>query len=207
MKAVDGHLERIAADEPHGVIRPAVAVAAQAVHRNDARVLQTAGNFGLGHEPLAGDRIVGVAIQNLLERHFTVKFCVQRDEDGAQPALGMRPQDAKSLAQGRGRAQRIVGCAIGVEIGVGFRQAGAETCQGGVERWVVDFGQLVAGGVAGSDRCQAQLQVTTVLFQMPLHQGLDSRPVIRVQSLEGEEVACQVPGLVQRPCLKCGDEL
>ena len=35
VEAVDGLLERVAADEPHGVIGAAVAVGAQAVDRHD----------------------------------------------------------------------------------------------------------------------------------------------------------------------------
>ena len=60
MEAVDGRLEAIAADEPHGVIGAAVAVGAQAVDRDDAGVLQPAGDLGLEHEPLAAGGVVGV---------------------------------------------------------------------------------------------------------------------------------------------------
>ena len=37
VEALDRLLEAVAADEPHGVVRPAVAVGAQAVDRDDAR--------------------------------------------------------------------------------------------------------------------------------------------------------------------------
>ena len=52
--AVDGLLEAVAPDEPHGVVRPAVGVGAQAVDRHDAGVLQPAGDLGLEQEPLRG---------------------------------------------------------------------------------------------------------------------------------------------------------
>ena len=60
VEALDGLLEAVALDEPHGVIGAAVGVGAQAVDRHDARVLQSAGDLGLGDEPLAADRVVGV---------------------------------------------------------------------------------------------------------------------------------------------------
>ena len=49
-----GLLEAVAADEPHGVVGPAVGVGAQAVDRDDPRVLQPAGDLGLEQEPLRG---------------------------------------------------------------------------------------------------------------------------------------------------------
>ena len=61
VKLLDGLLEGLALDEPHGVIRAAVGVAAQAVDRDDARVLQPAGDLGLAHEPRPVFRVVGVA--------------------------------------------------------------------------------------------------------------------------------------------------
>ena len=50
MEAVDGLLEAFPLDEPHGVVRPAVGEVAQAVDRDDARVLQPAGDLGLEDE-------------------------------------------------------------------------------------------------------------------------------------------------------------
>ena len=47
-------LRLVAADEPHGVVGPAVAVGAQAVDRHDPGVLQSAGDLGLEHEPVRG---------------------------------------------------------------------------------------------------------------------------------------------------------
>ena len=52
-KLLDRLLEAVAADEPHGVVGPAVGVGAQAVDRHDAGVLQPAGDLGLEQEPLA----------------------------------------------------------------------------------------------------------------------------------------------------------
>ena len=41
VEVLDGLLERVALDEPHGVIGASAAVGAQAVDRHDARVLQS----------------------------------------------------------------------------------------------------------------------------------------------------------------------
>ena len=52
----DRLLEAVALDEPHGVVGPAVGVAAQAVDRDDARVLQPAGDLRLAQEAGAASR-------------------------------------------------------------------------------------------------------------------------------------------------------
>ena len=100
MELLDGLLERIAPDEPHGVVRPAVAVGTQPVDRHDARVLEPAGDLRLEQEPLPAGRVVGVVVEDLLEGHLAVQLAVERDEDGAQAAAGVGPQDAEPLAVG-----------------------------------------------------------------------------------------------------------
>ena len=105
MKRFDRVLEAVALDEPHGVERPAAGVVAQAIHRDDAGMLQLAGDLGLLHEPGAALRFVGVAILDLLERDGAVELLVERHRDLAQAPLGMRPEDAKSSAGGAGLAQ------------------------------------------------------------------------------------------------------
>ena len=71
-------------------------------------MLQPAGDLGLEQEPLAADRVVGVLVEDLLERDLAVQLGVERDEDGAQAAPGVRPQDAEPLAVGGGGADRRV---------------------------------------------------------------------------------------------------
>ena len=105
MELLDGLLERIALDEPHGVVRTAAGIGAQAVDRDDAGVLQPAGDLGLGDEPLAADRVVGVLLEDLLQRHLAVQLAVERHEHRAQAAPRMRPQDAEPLAVARGRCR------------------------------------------------------------------------------------------------------
>ena len=117
VEALDRLLEAVAADEPHGVVGAAVAVGAQAVDRDDPGMLQPAGDLGLQQEPLAADRVVGVVVEDLLERHLAVQLGVERDEDGAQAAPGVRPEDAEPLAVGGGRADGVAAGAVGVVIG------------------------------------------------------------------------------------------
>ena len=131
VEAVDGLLEAVAADEPHGVVRAAVAVGAQAVDRHDARVLQPAGDLRLQQEPLAAGRVVGVRVEDLLEGHLAVQLGVQGHEDGAQAAAGVGPEDAEPLAVGGGRADGVGGGAVGVAVVLG--RARADLGERGVE--------------------------------------------------------------------------
>ena len=109
MEPVDGLLEAVAADEPHGVERPAVGVVAQAVDRDDPRVLQPAGDLGLQQEPRAAVGVVGVAVLDLLERDLAVQLLVVGHEDLAQAAAGVGPEDAEPLAGGVGVPIEAVG--------------------------------------------------------------------------------------------------
>src|SRR5262249_27252486 len=112
-------LETVPLDEPHGVKGAAAAVDAQAVDRDDARVLQAAGELGLGDEPLAADRVVGVPLEDLLERHLAVELGIEGDEDLAQAAPCMRPEQAEPLAVAGGRADRHSRRAVGVIVKFG----------------------------------------------------------------------------------------
>src|SRR5262249_19898880 len=60
-------LETVAPDKSHSVIRPAIAVGAKTVNRDDSRVLQAAGDLGLHHEPLAACRFISVSLQYVLQ--------------------------------------------------------------------------------------------------------------------------------------------
>ena len=102
VKLVDGLLERIAADEPHRIIRPSVAVCPQAVYRYDAGMLQTAGDLRLDDKSLPAGRVVGMTLEDLLECHLAIELVIECHEDSPQTALRMRPQDVESLPVGRG---------------------------------------------------------------------------------------------------------
>ena len=101
VEGVRGVLEGVAPDEPHGVIRPAALVAAEAVDRHDAGVLQAAGDLGLQEEAAAGGRVVREAALDLLERDAAVQFEVLGDADLPEAALRVRLEDAVAGGPGR----------------------------------------------------------------------------------------------------------
>ena len=82
VKPLDHLLERVAADEPHGVIRAATGVGAQAIDRHDPRVFQAAGDLGLHHKSRSTDRVIRMMIEDLLDGHFAVELGIDRNEDG-----------------------------------------------------------------------------------------------------------------------------
>ncbi len=158
MEAVDGLLEAVALDEPHGVIRPAVAVGPQAVDRDDPRMFQAAGDLGLEQEAGAAGRVVGVLLQDLLDRHLAVQLLVERDEDGAQAAPGVRAQDAEALAIAGGRAEGVAGGPIVVRVRLDRRRA--DPGQRGLDIGVAEPGEALASRTdrrrsrRGSARCR-----------------------------------------------------
>src|SRR5262249_35291241 len=72
VKLGDRLAKAVAFDEPHGVERPAVAVAAESVDRHNTGVLQPGGDFRLEYETRLAARVVSVLRLDLLERHLTV---------------------------------------------------------------------------------------------------------------------------------------
>ena len=56
-----GFFEAVTSDEPHGVERASVRVGSDSVDRDDAGVLESAGDLGLDLEAPAAHRVVGIA--------------------------------------------------------------------------------------------------------------------------------------------------
>ena len=67
-------------------------------------------------EPLAAGRVVGVVVEDLLERDLAVQLAVERHEHGPQAAAGVRPQDAEPLAVAGGRADGVGRGAVGIAV-------------------------------------------------------------------------------------------
>ncbi len=204
MESIDGLLKRVATDEPHSVERPAVRVRAQAVDRDDSRVLQPAGDLGLEHEAGAAGWVVGVLLEDLLERHLAVQLGVQGDEDGAQAAAGVRPQDSEPLAVAGGLPDRIACCAVGV---IALGRGGGDLGEGTAEVGVVNPGQALAGGAPGGEGGQALPHIAAVHLQVQTDHGLDAGALVRVEVAAGGEMVGQRPVLVERPGLEGSDEL
>ena len=197
----DGVLERVAADESHGVVGPAVAVMAQAVDRDDAGVLQAADDLGLQQEAGPAEGVVGVVVEDLLQRHLSVQLAVHRHEDGAQAAPGVGPEDAEPLAVGGGRADGVVGRAVGVGIGIGV-----EVGQGSLDRGIAQ--------AASDSRVERPAGMAARLFAASPPWA--SRWIAAIASTAGrcadlevpqrDEVVGQRPGPVAGPGLEGGDE-
>ena len=90
MKTIDRDLEVVAADEPHGVIRPAIRIFTLAVDGHDAGMLKVTGDLRLEDKPRPA-LVVGCDLfLELLERDFTVDLAVARQKDAAQAPLVMQ---------------------------------------------------------------------------------------------------------------------
>jgi hypothetical protein len=136
-------------------------------------MLQATGDLRLQNEPLAAGWIVGVGVEDLLQRHLAVQLGVQRDEDGPQAALGMGPQHPEPLAVAGGRAHRVGGGTVRVSLLLG--RARADLSERGVDLRVTELSQALAGGRADAEGGQAPLGVAAVapevLEDQSLHQG------------------------------------
>ena len=177
VEPVDRLLERVAADEPHGVVGSAVVVGAEAVDRDDSRVLQPSRDLGLDEEPLAADGVVGVAVEDPLDRHFPVELAVQAHEHRAQTALRMRPEDAESPAFVRSRHADASG-PLGIDL---RRRAPAEEAHRLLDLRAAGPREGVADGSGDGDRGEATLRVIPVRREMLGGERFEERSAGRVQ--------------------------
>ena len=78
---------------------PSVSVGSLAVDRHDPWVFQAAGDVGLEQEAGAADHIVGMPLEELIERHPAMQLLVQSHQDGAEAALacGRRTRNRNPL--------------------------------------------------------------------------------------------------------------
>ncbi len=202
VEGVGGLLEAVAADEPHGVVGPAIGVGPESVDRDDAGMLESAGDLGLEEESSAAVGVVGVEVEDLLECDLAVELGVERDEDGAESALGVGPEDAEPQPVGSGRADGVAGGAVGVGIG-----AGGEPGDDAIEVEVADGGERLAGGGSGGHGREAAGRVAAVLPQVQADHGLDAESLVVVEVAAPDEVVGQGASPVAGPGLEGGDEL
>ena len=119
VEGLDGVLERVAPDEPHGVIGAAVVVVAQAVDGDDPGVFEASGDLGLDQESGLAAGVVGVLGLDLLEGDLAVQLVVAGDEDDAQAPFGV-VADLAVAAPARdvvGRLGGTRGVGVGLRIG------------------------------------------------------------------------------------------
>ncbi len=87
--AGDGLLERVAAEEPHGIVRTTGGVLApEPADGDDSRVLELARDLGLADEPGADLDRVGVVLLDLLEGDLPAQLLVDREGDQPQTPAG-----------------------------------------------------------------------------------------------------------------------
>ena len=169
MESLDGLLEALPPNEPHGIEGTAVGVGSQAVDRDDPRMFEPPGDLGLEQESLATHRVVGVLVQDPLQCHLAMQLAVQGHEHGTQAATGVRTEYAEPLALGGRAADSVAGGAVDVPAVALVRCAGSRTGAGLSERsGQIGIGQrlqLLAGRTPGWERCEALLGAPTVFSQ------------------------------------------
>ena len=169
----DGLPQAITPDEPHGVIRPSVAVGAQTVDRYNAGMLQAAGDLGLHQEPLAAHRVVGVVFENLLQRHLAVQFAIERHEDGPSPprAWGRRTRNRWPSADAEMTKSGLRSASSSIKPESSWAMVP-------LERRGTQGGEQLSGRAAGWDRGEALLGIAAVLLQVQGHHRLDCGPAV-----------------------------
>ena len=107
MKLGDRLAEGLATDEPHGVERLVVFLAAgQLVDRHDVGMFELAGDLRFLEEPSPVSRVRGRLGLDLLERDLAVEVGVAGEPDLAEAPLGMQPgQSVPQSASARGAAR------------------------------------------------------------------------------------------------------
>src|SRR5262245_49028514 len=106
MEAGDGFFEAVAANEAHGIKRAAVGILAEAIHGDDAGMLESAGDLGFEDEAGAAFGVVGAIEFDFLERDLAVQLLVLGHEDLTEAAFGMRSENAESRLADRGGVER-----------------------------------------------------------------------------------------------------
>ena len=99
MQPGDCFRQSVAADEAHGIKRPAIGKLPQTVHRHDGGMLQAAGHFRLQQEALPATLISGKFFEDFFQGHFAVQLAVIGDGNLSQSAPGMGPENTEALGR------------------------------------------------------------------------------------------------------------
>ena len=150
-------------------------------------MLQPAGDLGLDHEPLAAGRVVGVVVEDLLERDLAVQLAVECHEDGAQAAAGVGPQDAEPLAvAGRGADRQRHGAVV---VGDRARSSPSRRGRASPRRPGPPIrARLSCVDLPAETAARLFSHVAAVGLQVNLGQRFQQRP------LGGSQVAARLPG-------------
>jgi hypothetical protein len=169
-------------------------------------MLEPAGDLGFDQEPAAARRVIGVAVEDLLESDLAVQLAIQRHEHRSQPAPGVRLQDAEALAAGRGGADGVRGGAVRGSLAILLGGSESDMSQGSLDVGIAEPSQALVSGAAGRDGRQASLDIP-VLGDVQAHHRVDDDPLAVVKMTEGDEMVGQSTGLVEGPGLEGGHEL
>ena len=97
VKRADCLVEAVAFDETHHVIRISILVGSQTIDRYDAWMFEFSGDFRFAPKTFLMLTIFGVRFPNLFKCDFSIQFPVLCNEDFANPALGVRFYNLKSV--------------------------------------------------------------------------------------------------------------
>ncbi len=108
-----------AADEPHGVVGPAVGVSAKPVDRHDPRMLEVAGDLRFQHKAFPALVVACKLALDLLESDLAVQFLVLGHEHLAQAAGRVEAQHPEAARRRsiEGRTSFLPACVPGPEEG------------------------------------------------------------------------------------------
>jgi hypothetical protein len=177
VKARDGILERLALDEAHRIVGPAVRVMAEAIDRHDAGVLQPARDLRLAQEALPARGIVGGVADDLFQRDFALQFPVEGHGHRAEATAGVRPEDEITKA---GERRRIDGRCRD-DLGVAQMRRRRQTGQAGLHVAVAESDHLLAQRGGNVLRRETLLDIAAMLFQLAFQQPFNLRSVNRCE--------------------------
>src|SRR5262249_4354390 len=146
----------------------------------------------------------GVCVQDLLQGHFTVQLVVERDEDRAQAAACVRPEDLEALAVGRGGSDRVSDGSVATAVA---DRAPSNASQAGVELRVADGPEAPLESLSDPHGRQTLRRVAAMLFEVVGDEPIDEGALVGIEVAATDEVVSQGMGLVERPGLKGGDQL
>ena len=136
-------------------------------------MFQPAGDLGLEYETRAADGVVGVAVEDLLERDLAVELGVERHEDRAQASLSVRPEDAEPLAVTGGSPRDVGAGSVGVVFG--RARAAGGVAESGLDVRIADLREAGADGMARAQCREALFGVVVVATEV-----LDGKPLEQV---------------------------
>src|SRR6516165_4211450 len=121
----------------------------------------------------------------------------------------MRTKNPESLAVGCRGAHSVAGGAVRVSVGilVAIGQGRTEATQDRVNLRVADLGQAVVRRPAGRNGCETLFHVSTLLFQVALHQGIDRESVVGAEVSALDKMVGERSGAIERPRLESSHEL